>query len=598
MTNPIEPGPSQLGGTVGGRLARLVSDAVVTSKAKMAGHTTNVGNKIFTDVTNHVSDEVRAMMGPLWRKLASDPNMDPELKHLFHSLGNQRGQAMAWIGGAATSALMAGGLMEVLANMMRPVTLPIIRHNPTAPLDAGTAARMVPRGFMGADQAAEDAASNGVNRTRFNAMVEAAYVWPTIDELRAMLNRGEASLQDATNVLKKLGIPPQWAVRLLDLRKTPLSPETLAAMWNRSIVGTDEGAAIAADSGVSKQDFVRLTELYGEPLPLGDLQEAYRRGFIDQAQFARGWAQGPIRNEWRPVAERLQYRRMLPEAAADAVNQGHMDLDVGKRIAHEHGLDPGDFETIIQTAGQPPGIELMEEARNRGIISEEMWERTFKESRIKNIYIDVLRKMRTRLIPMETARLMYREGAYTEDELIRTAKGHGFSDRDAQAQADLEVLRRSEGTKELSRAQLMDLYEEDLIDRSTLERGLTELGYATGIVGWQVELAEMNKVRTFVRAATNRVKASYVANRIDSSEAASLLDEIGLPPLQRDRLMSIWDIERDIVSAQLTTAQIMSALKKGFIDEQGAFTRLLGRGYSPEDAGILMRLGGVEPPSE
>lgn len=597
MTQYEEPQSSPLGGTLGGKSARLVSEAVAYTANRLGPYKAAVAGKVFADATNHVSDEIRDMVGPLWREFAKDPETPDHLRPLFHALGNQRGQAMAWIGGTLIGGSVGNALVEVMSNMIQPLVDRILSGDPNQHLSAEAASQAVARGIWNPETARKEALKSGINTDRFSALAQLATSPLAPDAALTLLRRGDISKERATGALRSTGMNASDVEAFLKLRTVPLTPETVAAMWNRSIVNTDQGAAIAADSGVSKEDFVRLTELYGEPLPLGDLQEALRRGFITQAQFARGWAQGPIRNEWREIAEKLQYRRMLPEAAADAINQGHMDLDVGKRIAREHGLDPGDFETIIETAGQPPGIELMEEARNRGIISEALWEQTFKESRIKNIYIDVLRKMRTRLIPTETARLMYREGVYTEDELMSTLKGHGFSDRDAQAQADLEVARRSEGTKELSRAQLVDLYEDDLIDQTMLETGLRDLGYGPTLVDWQVALAEVGKVRRFVNAAVNRVKASYIAGRIDLSEASNLLDELGIGPMQRDRLTNIWDVERETVSAQLTTAQIQWAMRQGMLNDQEAFQRFIGRGYAPEDAAILVAQGGGTPPA-
>lgn len=589
---------STLGGTLGGKSARLIADAVAHTKLKLGAHQAALAQKVFTDATNHVSDEVRAMMGPLYRQWANDPDTPPDLKRLFHMLGTQRGQAMGWVGGAIAGAVVGNALTMVMGNMMQPLVDKILSGDPNQPLSAEVAAAGVARGFLNPETGRREALRSAVNTERWSVLTQLAATRPAVGEVLELARRGEITDDRARGMLKASGVGRDDADLLLRLQSVPLTPEALAAMWNRSIVSTSEGAAIAARSGVSEQDFRRLTELGGEPLGPQELGEAFRRGFIDEARFRRGIVQGPIRNEWFDVLRDLQFIRMSPTEAADAVNQGHMSLGDGKRVAHEHGLVPEDFATLIETAGQPPGIEFMEEARNRGLIDEATWEKAFKESRVKNVYIPVMRAMRTRLIPTETARLMYREGVYTKDELLRTLKGHGFSDRDAAAQADLEDARATEGVKELSRAQLVDLYVDDLIARSDVESGLRELGYGTEHVTWMLEAAEVDKLRRFVNAAVNRVKAAYIANRIDSSDAATTLDEIGIGPVQRDRLMAIWDIERDVVTASLTQAQITAAYRKGLFTEQEAFARYIGRGYSPEDATVLLRLAGANLPED
>lgn len=597
MTNPDVPQGSTVGGSLGGKSARLVADAVAYTRQKMGPHQNALAQKVLADFTNHVSDEVRGVMGPLWVQWANDPDTPAELKPLFHALGTQRGQAWAWIGGSIAGAVTGNALNQILGNMLQPLVDKILMGDPNQHLSPEAAAQAAAHGFLTGNAALDEARRSGVNASRFSVLAQLAANRPAVGEVVELARRGDIDDDKARRMLGAIGVGRDDADLLLRLQTGLLTPEQLGAMWNRSIVTTDEGAAIAARWGLSRRDFERLTALGGEPLSPQELGEAFRRGFIDKARFNRGIVQGPIRNEWFDVIERLQYGRMSPVEAADAINQGHMSLGEGRDVAKAHGLDPDDFATIIEAAGAPPGIEFMEEAYNRGLISDAEWERAFKESRVKNRYIPLMRSMRQRLIPTETARLMYREGVYSATELVKTLKGHGFSDRDAQAQVELEDARRSESTKELSRAQVLDLYEEDIITESDAANMLRDIGFGQDETAWMMTLAEVNKVRRFVNAAVNRVKASYVANRIDASETANLLDEIGISPIQRDRLMSIWDIERDTVSAQLTTAQIQAAYRQGLIDDRGAYDRFLGRGYSPEDATILLTLAGGTPPA-
>lgn len=590
MTDLHSDQPSTLGGGVGGKLTRLVADATVYTRQKMGPHQNQVVQKMLADFTNHVSDEIRSVMGPLWGQLASDDETPSELRPLFKALATERGQAWAWIGGAATSSLMSGGLMDVLTNMLRPVTLPIIRQNPTAPLDAATAAAMVPRAVMSDADASQDAASTGVNRRRFNALIEMSRTYPTIDELRAMINRGEATLQQATDVLQRLGIPPQWSVRLLDLRRAHISPEDAAAMWNRDIVDSATGRAIAAKSGMSAQDFDRLTQLGGDPLSPQDLGTAYRRGIINRDRFERGIVQGPLRKEWFDVLEKLQISRMSTVDAADAVNQGYMPLGVAQRIARENGLDPEDFETLILMAGQPPGVEFAQDALNRGVISKAEFDVMFKESRIKNRYLDLLYAMRIRLIPQETARLLYRNGVYSRDEALSTLLKHGFSAKDAAALLELEETRGDDNTRELTRAQIIDLYESGLFTEVETVELLLGMGYTERDSQAMVYLADTRNFQKFLNSAITRVRSSYLSGKISDADASAQLDRLGVKTDQRDMLLSVWDTDRLTVTKTLTASQIRQALSKDLISHDDALKRLTDQGYAPDDAQLFLQL--------
>ena len=586
------------GGAIGGRLARLVADAIIHTRAETSPTLARVGEQIFTNTTNHVSDEVRGVVGGLFRQVAALEAGTPELKALFSSLGTQRGQAWAWIGGTATGAAMGGGLMNLLTNELNPVVLPLIAANPHGILTPSDAAMAALKGLPGPPTWHDEARKGGIDQNRFNALVELNRPHATVDELRALINRQLLSSELAFEVMKVLGYDHQEAQWLLSLRHQPLSPEILAQMWNRDIVDDREGAYLAAKGGVSEQDFRRMTELGGEPPDTTSLILAWRRGIVTEAQVDRALVQGPIRKEWIPVIKGLQEEPLSPSDTASAVTQGYMSQEEGARRAALYGINAEDFRLIVESAGLPPGLEFAGEARNRGLITETEWESMFLQSRIKNRYIPLMRAMRVNLIPAETVRMMYRLGVYPRDAARTTLVGHGFSEVDADAMLALEDIRSTEGTKELSASQVVGLYLDELVSRETALQMLTASGYGTEEAEWRLAMAEVDKMRRYVNAVVTKVKSAYVASRIPVNEAIGLLDQAGIAATQRDAMIDLWDIERDIVTSQLTTAQIQSALKKGFITSAGAYDRFLGRGYAPNDASILVRLAGGEAPAD
>lgn len=595
MTQPDVNEVSSPGGKVGGRIARLVADASVHARQQMADHTTRVGNKIFTDVTNHVSDEVRSVMGPIFAEVANHPDTPEDIKPLMRQLAEGRGQAWAWIGGTATSAAMGGGLMNLLANEMNPAILPIIAANPHNILDPGTAAAGYARGLMSEEFSRDDAAKGGMNGDRWQVLVDAARAHPSPAELQDLLNRQNVDIHVALELMQRNGFTEREANLILGLRHYLLSPPDLAAMWNRSIISTEEGRRLAALSGMSAQDFDRMIELGGEPPGPQSLAEGYRRGFITREQYNRGIVQGPIRNEWFDLLEKLSYSRMSTPDAADAVNQGHLTLAQGEEIARANGLEPQDFAILIESAGLPPGIQLAQEAWLRGFITEAQFDQMFLESRIKNRYLDLLKRSRFNLIPQETVRLLYRNGVYPRDKALTVLQQHGYTAEDAAAMISLEETRQADSTKELTISQVRQLYADRAISRDDAMAMLKAIGYSEDNATFVLELGDLARIQRYITAAVTRVHASYVAGRIDEDAASSALDRLQIPVDQRDDLLSLWDLERSTVSKGLSAAQLVSAVKKGVMSQDDAIRRLTGQGYGPEDALVLLQLGGAAP---
>lgn len=585
------------GGAIGARITRLVADAILHTRAEAAPTLVRVGEQVFTNSTNHVSDEVRGVVGGLFRQVAALENGTPELKRLFSSLGTERGQAWAWIGGTATGAAMGGGLVNLLTNELNPVILPLIAANPHGILSPTDAAMAALKGLDGPPTWHDEARKGGIDQNRFDALVELNRPHMTPSELAESMNRSGLHYDLASKLMKRHGYEKWEADLLLTMRHFILSPEILAQMWNRDIVDDQQGEYLAGKSGMSPEDFRRMTELGGEPPDTTSLILAWRRGIITEAQVDRALVQGPIRKEWIPVIKGLQEEPLSPSDTASAVTQGYITPEEGARRAALFGINAEDFRLIVESAGLPPGLEFAGEARNRGLITEAEWESMFLESRIKNRYIPLMAKMRVNLIPAETVRMMYRLGVYPRDAARTTLQGHGYTTVDAEAMLALEDIRSTEGTKELSASQVVGLYLDELVSRETALQMLTASGYGNEEAEWRLAMADVDKMRRYVNAVVSKVRSAYVGSRIPVNDAISLLDQAGVAATQRDAMIDLWDIERDIVTSQLTTAQIQSALKKGFITSSGAYDRFLGRGYAPEDASILVRLAGGDAPA-
>lgn len=590
MTTSEDNTVSSPGGGWAAKLARVVADASVYSRLRMGPHAKSVALSALGDFTDLMSDESKDAIGPLLEKISAEPDLSPEARALVDFMAYKRGQWQALAASSATGVAFAGGIVNLLTNELNPVILRLIAANPNNVISAADAAAAAARGIEGPPTWDVEANKNGIDDTRFARLVEMNQAMPAVTHILDMVNRGTIGENVARHYLRRHGFQEREQGNILATRRFVLSPADLGAMWNRGIVDTEEGARIAAQSGMSEQDFKRVIELGGEPLPPADLGEAMRRGFINKERYRRGIVQGPIRAEWFDVLDKLQYSRMSTVDAADAVNQGHMSLDEGKQIAEENGLVATDFATLIANAGLPPGIDFATEALNRGLISEDEFRTMFLESRIKNRYLPLMLKMRTRIIPQETVRLLYRNGVYPKADALRTLMQHGFSQQDAAALLSLEETRQDDTTKELTRSQIVDMYDQQILDAATARELLVGLGYAESNVDLMIALADVKRVQRVVNAAVTRIRSAFTTGKIDETEASGQLDRLGVSPDQRDELLMVWDIDRTTVTKTLTAAQIRQAKTKNLITVDEALARLTAQGYDPIDAQLYLQL--------
>lgn len=585
----VDPSAS-LGGTIGARVAEHLRTAMMLTRLQMGPHQASIAQKILQDFTNHVSDEVRSVMSPLWQQIADSPDTSDWLRDLAHRLGNERGQAWAWIGGSATGAAMGSGLITLLTNELQPIIGTLIAENPHIPFSPDAAAAAVVRGLAGRERMARDAAQAGMDGERFSTLIQIQAAVMTANDVQTLYARGDIDRGAALRYLERAGYEGHHAGEILRLARQHISLPDAAAMANRSILTADQLADLAQLNGYDRSDGERFFQLTGEPLGIQDLFTALRRGIIDETRARRGWVQGPVRNEWFDTAVALQYAPMSTVDAADAVNQGHMTLAEGQRIAGWNGLMAEHFATLIENAGLPPGVELASEALNRGLITEDQFVTAFLESRLKNKYVPLYLALRYRVMPQETVRMLYRHGAFDYAEAVKRLGWAGFSPDDAGALLAAESADTSSAERDLTKAEILALFTDRAIDEATAREWLTGLGYPDDVVAWQIALAELRRSKRYSDAVIARARAGYVAGRLGQVDVANLLDSLQVPPDQREELLNLWNLERAALTKGLTVAQLQTALRRGLLGPDEVMAELIAQGYSERDAGVLVTL--------
>src|SRR5581483_2164328 len=220
---------------------------------------------------------------------------------------------------------------------------------------------------------------------------------------------------------------------LITLVRNPISAADAALALLRGNLSHDEALSIAREAGVTETDFNTLVNNTGEPLGLMQLLEARRRGFIDDGRLVTGILQSRVRNEWVDVAKKLAYS---PITVADAVNanvQGHITDQQGNDIANQNGLEPGWFDTLVATAGEPLSRTEMEELFNRGLVTQQQVKQALLESRLKNKYTDLAFALHTKLLPIRNLSEAVEFGTLTLAQGVAEAMKQGYSQQDATA---------------------------------------------------------------------------------------------------------------------------------------------------------------------
>lgn len=579
---------SDLGAGVAGKLADVVVRSKTAATERLAPHYARVGAQILESFFDLTGGEVKATVAPVWAMVADHPDAPDWLRRTGAFVARGHGQWQTLLAGTATGAAMGGGLGALITNEMNPAILPLIADNPHGVLAPADAAAVTARHIEVPWSPSHEARYTGIDASRFDALVALQSTVMSYVEVLDLLNRGAFTDGSALNAMLRAGWDRDQAALVLRLRRQLLSVQDLAAMANRNIVTDEQGRELAALTGWTGQDFDRFNLLGGEPPDLQSVILAWRRGIITENDVNRAIIQGPIRKEWIPTVKALQWDPLPLTEAADAVNQGHLSMAAATAIAAQNGLQAKDFAVIVDNAGIPPGPQEALDWVNRGLITEGEFRTAFLESRIKNKYIDLYLKSRTAVIPAETVGVMLRRGVITTDRAVALWVEHGYTDQDAADLAANASAAKTASTRDLTQAQVVALYADREITTDEATAMLAALGYDDTEVSWVLDLADLNRFARLSAALISKVRSQYVTRHITAETALTTLDASGINPDQRDDLMTLWNLERDVITKDLTPAQIVAAAKGGNMDPATALDRLVGQGYAPDDARILL----------
>lgn len=581
----------QVGDKAGPRLASLFAQYAHAVRVQTAPYESRIHAAATQKVIDRAGGEVAAHYRPLVRKLLDldDGTLDQDVRLFLEDAISGRHQLKS-VGGLLTGAV-SGTIGTFLSNQLAPLLYAAIRSEPFLNLDPGTLAGMVAAGVMSDADGANRTAEQGINNAQFERLRLLAEDVPGAVQLGDLVNRGHMSEAEAEGWLSRQAIPAQLRQRILGLREALLPPDLAALAVLRSVISEAQGQAIAARSGVSAADFRIILEDTGEPLGLEQLLEARRRNFIDTPRLVRGILQSRVRNEWVDVAERLAFS---PPSTADAIQgvvQGHLPFAQGESISLQNGLEPGNFQWMYETAGEPLSRTELEQLYNRGLVSEATVKQGLRESRLKNKYVDDAFLLHERLPEPRQIVSALTHGAITKADAMSLLRKAGFSPASAAILIKEGSNARVSTHHGLTLAEIRALYTDRLASAAQAETWLIALGYDSPDVHRLFALWDFLAQAALIRQATGVVRSKFVSRHIDEQHAVLELDQLGIPANARDRYLRIWKLEQQATTRLLSEAQIIKAVKlklKGTSEAWG-LTRLVQLGYDASDALLLLQ---------
>lgn len=579
---------SRLGAKLGPRIAMLVVQAIAYSAERMHALKHTLAMAVFHAISDEISDEVDITLGPFLRQLHEATPEDHPAYPSIHFMHTASGQLKALAGSGLQITGLLGAVSTIMNNALAKIVYPIIQESPNLLPDVGSIVQAYASGQVTQDEAVGDLMALGIQSGWGEYMTNLGYTYPSVADALELMRRGEVTADQFKFYCRMNGLLPDTIGMFMTLVNGPVSAADAALGVLRGNLTQAEGESIAAENGFDPASFKILVDNTGEPPGLMQLLEGYRRGFIDKVTLERGILESRYRNEWIPLLEQLRYAPMSVSDAVNAANQNQLDVTKARSYADQNGLQPGDFDILLSTAGEPLSRTEMEQLYNRGLVTEDQVKQALRESRLKNKYNNLAFALHERVVPVESLQRVLRYNGISNDDAVRVAMESGYSKQDAIMLVTSGAMERLRVYKERVVSSAVTLVEDNLMTDADAESLISQLGFTADDAKFIIQAADFRRKAKIKQQVVNSVRGKFVAHHITSQVASGFLDELGVDSGQRDELLMLWTVEREAFTRTLTEAQVIKAVKLELITADDAKARLEAMGFNSADADLLI----------
>lgn len=461
--------------------------------------------------------------------------------------------------------------------------------------DPSTAAMLQSKQIIDDAYGRSEAAGGNLSGEHYDKLVAAAQQYPDTVSLLDLLNLQIISQDDYVNAMRLHGYKDEWIQRMLALKRQLLSPADLALAFLRTDIDETTLRGYQHQLGMTDADMDVLIGNTGEPPGPEQLMEALRRGFIDVTRFSRGIRQSRVRNEWLDVEQKLAFSPMSTADAIRAVVENYLTSDEGKAIAVQNGLEADHWDVMVESWGRPLSHEQMMTLYHLGEATIDQVHQAFRESDLKDKYIDQAVALGRRLVPERTIVSMLQHAVITQDTAMTMLAQQGYNQQDSESLIALGAAQHKVAVKGLTRSDVLTLYGDSAMNSADAIAHLKAIGYSDTDAQELIALENAKTAAANRKTQTTALRASWKAGHLTDAQALTQLMQLGMDHNQAALLIDEWAAAKGVPVHQLSESQIVKLAQAQLITPQDALQRLTNYGLPADDAQLWLIYEGVLP---
>jgi hypothetical protein len=364
-------------------------------------------------------------------------------------------------------------------------------------------------------------------------------------------------------ILYTYGLDDNNINRLLQITKPIISVADIISAYRHNEINEEEYINLLKLNGVDEKRR-RYFEIATKVYP----------SLSDLVRFA-------VREVFNPsVVERFKYAEDMPAKFIEEAKKTGLDEEYAKMYWFAHW--------------ELPSVSMGIEMFRRGIISKEEFEELLKLHDVAPAWRDKIIHVLYELPTRVDLRRMYRIGVVDEQYVYNTYIKLGYDSDTAKALTKFTVLTEGEEERNLSKSEILNMFEEGVIDEERTLHLIKAIGYSESSAKLIVSTKKIEISRKRLKDNIDDVKNRFIANEITEEKAHDDLISLGLSESKVVNLLKQFKRDKVRQTKLLDKDEYIKAFKVKAISEDELLEYLQRLGYDDRHIQILLGLHGIK----
>lgn len=237
-----------------------------------------------------------------------------------------------------------------------------------------------------------------------------------------------------------------------------------------------------------------------------------------------------------------------------------------------------------------PSLQMGFEMLHRRVIDNDTLNLLMRAQDVMPFWRDKLEAISYNPLTRVDVRRMYELGILDRTGVYNAYLDAGYNDTNAELMTAFTENYAIEHERDLSKTEIVNSYEDSLIDRSNCILLLQSLGYDETEADIILTLADYKKIKAINKLKIKTIRNQYKGRLINDGQASGMLSELGSNSDEINALLDSWESERKSDITLLSLDDLKTALQKGVVTEDVFRIKTSALGYQTEDINILIAI--------